>query len=280
MIKRNPVRDDIVHAPHPPLTSYYRTEADRRNWLRRIFDDTAPDYDRIEWLVGFGSGSWYRRQALLRAGLGPGMETLDVGVGTGLVAREAVRIVGDPAKVTGIDPSPGMLKSAQVQRDVRLLEGRAECIPLADNSIDFLSMGYALRHIADLSVAFKECFRVLRPGGRLCILEITRPEGKLASALLKAYLHGVVPTFAKLTARHIDTSRLWHYYWDTIEACASAERVMGTLESAGFANVDRVLGLGIFSEYRGQKPVEQNRAGAALSAALVSSRESVGQDNA
>jgi demethylmenaquinone methyltransferase/2-methoxy-6-polyprenyl-1,4-benzoquinol methylase len=180
------------------------------------------------------------------------------------VARQAVRIVGDPTKVTGIDPSPGMLKSARLPRGVKLLEGRAECIPLADSSIDFLSMGYALRHITDLSVAFKECFRVLKPGGRFCILEITRPEGKLATALLKAYLHGVVPAFAKLTARHVDTSLLWHYYWDTIETCASAERVMGTLESVGFANVDRLLGLGVFSEYRGHKSSEQNPAGAVL----------------
>jgi demethylmenaquinone methyltransferase/2-methoxy-6-polyprenyl-1,4-benzoquinol methylase len=262
MSKRNTARNDIVHAPHPPLTSYYRDEAERRSWLRRIFDDTAPDYDRIERMAGFGSGSWYRRQALIRAGLRPGMETLDVGVGTGLVARQAVRILGDPTKVTGVDPSLGMLASANVPRGVKLLEGSAERIPLADSSIDFLSMGYALRHIADLAVAFEECFRVLKPGGRFCILEITRPEGKFATALLKAYLRGVVPAFAKLTARHVDTSLLWHYYWDTIETCASAERVMGTLESVGFANVDRLLTLGIFSEYRGHKPSEQNPAGA------------------
>jgi demethylmenaquinone methyltransferase/2-methoxy-6-polyprenyl-1,4-benzoquinol methylase len=253
MTDPNGARDDIVHSPHPPLTNYY-TKEDRRGWVRRIFDATASDYDRIESIAAFGSGSWYRRQALLRAGLKPGMVVLDVGVGTGLVARQAARILGDATKVTGIDPSPGMLKSARVPCGVKLVEGSAERVPLPDRSIDFLSMGYALRHIADLSIAFAECFRVLRPGGRLCILEITRPEGRIRAALLKGYLGSIVPALAKLTSRHVDTSLLWHYYWDTIETCAPAERVMRTLESVGFARVDRHIELGIFSEYHAHRP--------------------------
>jgi demethylmenaquinone methyltransferase/2-methoxy-6-polyprenyl-1,4-benzoquinol methylase len=254
MNERNGVGDDIVHAPHPPLTGYYGSEENRRGWVRRIFDNAAPDYDRIEGIVAFGSGSRYRRQALVRAGLKLGMQALDVGVGTGLVARQAAHIVGDPAKVIGIDPSPGMLNSARVPYGVKLMEGSAERIPLPDCSIDFLSMGYALRHIADLSIAFSECFRVLKPRGRLCILEITRPQGRISAALLKGYLGGVVPAFAKVAARHVDSQLLWHYYWDTIENCVSAERVMRTLEGAGFVNVDRHLEWCIFSEYHADTP--------------------------
>lgn len=246
---------EIVHAPHPPLTGYYGRAEDRPGWVRRMFDGTAADYDRIERLIGFGSGSRYRHDALLRAGLQPGMQVLDVGVGTGLVARQAAVIVGDPACVTGLDPSPGMLRNAHVPAGVRLVEGYAENIPYPDASFDFVSMGYALRHIADLSVAFCEFFRVLRPGGRLCILEVTRPEKRFHAALLKCYLHGVVPWLAKLAARQADTPLLWSYYWDTIDTCAAPGGVLHTLESAGFASVHRHLELGIFSEYRAQKPV-------------------------
>src|ERR1700679_1035084 len=100
--------DQTVGAPHPVLSDYYRREEDRRAYVQRIFDETAGDYDRIERLMAFGSGPWYRHRALVAAGLGPGMSVLDIGTGTGLVACEAVKIVGDPALVTGVDPSVGM----------------------------------------------------------------------------------------------------------------------------------------------------------------------------
>lgn len=245
--------NNVVHAPHTPLTEYYRHEDERRGWVNRMFDSTAADYNRIETILGLGTGSWYRRQALQRAGLAHGMQAVDVGVGTGLVARQAAVLVGDPARVTGVDPSAGMLRNAKVPEGVRLVQGSAERIPFPDNSFDFLSMGYALRHISDLSVAFAEFHRVLKPGGRLCILEITCPEKKIQKMLLKGYLRGVVPLLAGLATRNGDTSVLWRYYWDTIEACAAPQSVMHTLQDAGFTGVARHVELGIFSEYQAGK---------------------------
>ena len=245
---------DVVRAPHLPLTGYYQNEAQRRNWVRSLFDGTAADYDRIESIVGLGSGSWYRGAALLRAGLKSGMKVLDVGVGTGLVSRQIARIVGVAELVTGVDPSPGMLQNAQVPAGVRLVRGGVEQLPFAEGSFDFVTMGYALRHVADLSVAFAECARVLRPGGRFCILEITHPDKKFQAALLKGYMRGIVPWLARLTSRNAETPVLWNYYWDTIAACAPPAQVMRTLEDSGFGNVDRHVVLGIFSEYRSDKP--------------------------
>lgn len=248
-----PGNDEVVHAPHPPLTRYYGESENRSCWVQNVFNDTAPDYDRIERLIGFGSGRWYRREALLRAGLAPGMRVLDVGVGTGLVASQAAGIVGDPGLVTGLDPSPGMMDNARLPAGVKLVEGYAERIPLPDASFDFVSMGYALRHIGDLSAAFREFHRVLKPGGRLCLLEITRPENRIKAAMLKAYMRGIVPWLARFASRSGDTPLLWAYYWDTIDACAPPARVISTLEAAGFAEVGRHLELGIFSEYRARK---------------------------
>src|SRR5689334_19463617 len=93
-------------APHEPLTAYYSDEPGRRLWLRAMFDRTASDYDAIERAMAFGSGAWYRNRALRSAGLARGMRVLDVGMGTGLVTKEAVAITGDPSLVTGVDPSP------------------------------------------------------------------------------------------------------------------------------------------------------------------------------
>ena len=243
-----------VHAPHPPLPHYYPDETVRQRWVRDIFDRTAPDYTRIEWLMGFGLGPRYRRDALRRAGLAPGMRFVDVGTGTGLVAREAIRILGDARAVTGVDPSAGMLHETLLPAGVTLLEGSAEALPLPAASADFLSMGYALRHISDLSLAFAEFLRVLAPGGIVCILEITRPVGRLGSAVLKTYLRTVVPALARVVARTPDMPELMRYYWDTIQACVAPEEVMGALENAGFAAVERHVEFGVFTEYRGRKP--------------------------
>ena len=199
--------------------------------------------------MALGSGSWYRRRALSRAGLVSGMRVVDVGVGTGLMAREAARLTGPSGQVTGVDPSAGMMQQATVPPGVKMVLGSAEAIPLPARSADFISMGYALRHVADLGVVFQEFRRVLTPGGRVCILEITAPEGRVGRAVLKSYMRGVIPFAARWIARHRDAPKLMRYYWDTIEACARPNVIIAALRAAGFVDVDRTVSLGIFSEY-------------------------------
>ncbi len=240
-------------APHLPLTGYYASEQDRQTYLRRMFDDTAADYERFEKMLALGSGSRYRRQALQRGGLQPGMTVLDVAVGTGLVAAQACILTGDPSRVTGVDPSPGMMAAGKLPRALKLVEGRAEQLPFPDNHFDFLSMGYALRHVSDLGVAFAEFARVLKPGGRLCILEITPPRNRLGLGLLRAYLRGVIPLLTRAMSRRKETTILWRYHWDSIEACVAPEQVLAALGAAGFQRVRRHLELGIFSEYQAVK---------------------------
>lgn len=237
------------HPPHPNLPRYYANPQDKRSFLRNLFDTTAGDYERVDRLLAFGTGAWYRRRALVRAGLAPGMRMLDVAVGTGLVAREAMRILGTRGGVIGIDPSIGMMMAAGAPA-VALVQGRAEQLPFAAGSFDFVALGYALRHVADLATVFAEFRRVLKPGGRMLILEITQPEGRCARTLLKAYMRGIVPSLARLLARHPETSRLYRYYWDTIEACVPPAEVLRAITATGFVHAERYVELGIFSEYR------------------------------
>ncbi len=249
----NPQADAAVVIPHRVLNEYYASEGQRREFLDDIFDASSQDYDRIEKLIGFGSGPWYRHQALLRAGLAHGMSVIDVGMGTGLVAREAIKIVGSPSLITGVDPSVGMVSHAQLPAGVTVLRGTGEAMPLADASGDFLSMGFALRHLSSLDAAFGEFHRVMRPGARLCLLEITRPRSRFVQALLKVYMKAIVPGIATLWTGRADTRRMWRYYWDTIEACVDPETVMACLDRAGFTQVKRHVELGIFSEYTAVK---------------------------
>jgi demethylmenaquinone methyltransferase/2-methoxy-6-polyprenyl-1,4-benzoquinol methylase len=240
--------------PHEPLPEYYSDEAEHQRFLRHIFDDTAVDYERIEHILAFGSGPRYRRQALQRGGLVSGDQVLDVGIGTGLVAREALALTGPTGRVIGVDPSPGMMERVQLP-GIDLRVGRAEALPCEAASADFLSMGYALRHIADVDAALAEFLRVLRPGGRLLILEISRPEGWRARMVLKAYLGVAVPALAWLVSRKADSARLWRYHWDTIEACIAPAAVLDALSRAGFTAVRRNVALGIFSEYTAVRPL-------------------------
>ena len=239
--------------PHAPLAAYYGSDDEHRAYLRRIFDDTASDYDRIERVLAFGSGALYRRAALQRAGLASGAQVLDVGIGTGLVAREALALIGGEGRLVGVDPSAGMMSQVSLE-GVELICGRAEALPRETASSDFVSMGYALRHIDDVGAAFAEFFRVLRPGGRLLVLEISKPAGRVGTALLKTYMRAVVPTIARVVAHRRDTAQLWRYYWDTIEACIAPEQVLGSLRTAGFESVKRHVELGVFSEYTAVKP--------------------------
>jgi demethylmenaquinone methyltransferase/2-methoxy-6-polyprenyl-1,4-benzoquinol methylase len=242
-----------MQSPHTPLPGYYGDESERQRFLRRIFDDTAADYDRIERLMALGTGPWYRRQALMRAGVGAGQHLLDVGTGTGLLAREALKLVGPAGSVIGVDPSTGMMAEAHLPPGVTLVQGRAEDTGRPADSADMLTMGYALRHVSDVDAAFAEFHRVLRPGGRAVVLEISLPASRWGRVLLKAYMRAVVPLLARLVARRGDTALLWRYYWDTIESCIAPPQVVQALQRAGFTDVQRHVELGIFSEYTARK---------------------------
>ena len=237
-------------APHPPLAHRYARPEEREGFVRSLFDQTAPHYDRIDRIFSLGTGPGYRRRALREAGLKPGMRVLDVAVGTGLVARQAVAITGNPALVTGLDPSEGMLAEARRSLPgVTLIQGRAERIPLPDASVDFLSMGYALRHVGDLAAAFSEYRRVLRPGGTALILEIGRPESRMARTIARFYMGAAIPALCWLAAPRHRSGELMRYYWETIEACVPAETILGAMRDAGFADAACTTELEVFRAY-------------------------------
>jgi demethylmenaquinone methyltransferase / 2-methoxy-6-polyprenyl-1,4-benzoquinol methylase len=239
----------MPQAPHPPLTSYYGEQRARPSWVRDIFNRTAGDYDRVEAAMSAGSGARYRRWALERAGLRAGMKCVDVGSGTGLVAKQAAQLVGETGSVIGVDPSVGMLIAGAFPSTIPTVAGAGERLPLADAQFDFLSMGYALRHVADIAAAFAEFHRVLKPGGRLCILEISRPRRRVTTAVLKLYMRVFVPLVTRVVAKHAATPTLMRYYWDTIEACMPPAELIKALQVAGFRQVERRVEFGIFSEY-------------------------------
>jgi len=238
----------------PRLRPYFQTEEERRRVTQAMFNEAAGGYDNAEGLTALGSGAWYRREVLRRCGLREGMSLLDVAAGTGLVTVAGVELVGPTGRVIALDPSPGMLAELCKKVTVETIEGFAEAIPLPDGQIDFVSMGYALRHVGNLDQAFSEYLRVLKPGGKVCLMEISRPRTRLLRGLLWFHISVLVPLMARLTGRHADVKRLWAYYGDTIEAALDPDTLLEALRRAGFADVACSVSLGVFREYTGVKP--------------------------
>lgn len=238
-------------APHRELPQYYGNAPERRRFVDELFDTTARDYEWINSIMSFGSGPWYRRDALERSGLRAGMKLLDVCVGTGLVGRSARQIVGDTGAVFGLDASMGMLAQARVGGGLDLVQAYAEALPIRDQSLDFVSMGYALRHVADLVATFEEYRRVLKPGGRLMILEITRPRARVPYLFTRLYMSAALPVIARLRGRKAQT--LMQYFWDTIDQCVSPEEILQALVEAGFRNPERQTMFDTLSEYTAER---------------------------
>ncbi|HEV8541100.1 MAG TPA: class I SAM-dependent methyltransferase, partial [Verrucomicrobiae bacterium] len=118
---------DVSHRPHRPLTEFYSATRERSDYLANLFDNSASHYDWISALLAFGTDARYRRAALGKAGLKPGMRMLDVATGTGLTARAALQLGLDRDSVFGLDPSTGML--SQNRAGILLFRGFGEKLP-------------------------------------------------------------------------------------------------------------------------------------------------------
>lgn len=249
---------DRVHGsastvPHPDLLEYYPGSAARRRFVDGLFDRAAPHYAWINRFLSLGSGTWYRKDALRRAGVGPGMAVLDVATGNGVVAGAARKLVGASGRVIGADASLGMLREARKRLAAYpATQGLAEELPLAGGSVDAVSMGYALRHVRDLEETFREYHRVLRPGGVLLVLELSRPpRGTFTYSAVRFYLKTLMPGLARLGGK--DAEVMMRYFWDTIESCVPPESILTALAAAGFQQPQRQVLFNVFSEFTARK---------------------------
>lgn len=239
--------------PHPPLTSFYSAPQERPEYIAHLFNASAAHYDWISAVLSFGTDKMYRREALRKAGLKPGMRLLDVATGTGLVAQAALQLGIPPGDIAGVDPSPGMLGENQRKNPIQLFRGFGEHLPFRDGSFDFISMGYALRHVESLDKLFAEFRRVLRPGGRALVLEISRPDSAAVYSALKLFMGRLLPIVGRYRAKGPELEELMKYYWATIDECVPPAQIVTALEKASFNKVERRRFGPLLNDYYAEK---------------------------
>lgn len=253
-MEKRSVTAEVRVPPHPPLRHYYERNELRQSFLNDLFNRTASHYRLIDKATAFGSGLWYRRKALHEAGLAPGMRVLDVACGPGLVTQCALDLVGPTGHVIGLDPSLGMLREGKKGPCRNLIRAVGEQLPFLDHSFDFLSMGYALRHVSDLQVAFREFRRVLKDGGTILLLEISIPRSATLSCLSRFYLKIVLGAVFAVTTGNRDMRTLMGYWWDTMEHCVPPGRILDSLREVGFVRCElKEWFSGLLRDYRAVK---------------------------
>jgi len=160
----------------------------RNRAVRQMFDRIAPRYDMVNRVLTFGLDRGWRRRAVAALGLAPGSVVLDVGCGTGDFCRD-LQAAGHRA--VGFDLSEGMLRAADGSLRLVLADGLR--LPVPDAVADGVTCGFALRNVVDPAGLFLELARVLRPGGRMALVEVAEPSWKPARAVHRLYFHKVVP---------------------------------------------------------------------------------------
>ena len=229
--------------------SYYASPAEKQDFLRTIFDRTASHYEAVARWGWFCSGEIYRLNALRRAGVTPDMKVIDVASGTGSVARAFMKILNSPDQIVCVEPSAGMIAESRKTVPAIHHQATAESLPVPDEAFDFLSMGFALRHVDDLEETFREFRRVLKDGGKVLIMDVTTPENRIGQFFFGAYFKHMLPLFTLLISRDREAYRLMKYYWDTMDQMVDREEIVKILRESGFRKADHKVLLGCFSEY-------------------------------
>jgi demethylmenaquinone methyltransferase / 2-methoxy-6-polyprenyl-1,4-benzoquinol methylase len=204
---------------------------DKHRAVEAMFDRIAPRYDRLNRIISLGQDRRWRRDTVASLRLTPGATVLDVGCGTGDLCDVVAAAGYAPV---GVDFSAGMLAAAHTRAP--LTRADALALPVPDASVDAVVSGFALRNFVDLDGFFRECTRVLRPGGRLAALETGEPANPLLRAGHHLWFRRVVPLVGATLAHDADAYR---YLPESTAYLPPPTDLLALVEAAGFDAVGR-----------------------------------------
>ena len=201
----------------------------------------------------------WKRMTIEMSGVRKGHKVLDIAGGTGDLAAKFSRIVGPEGTVVLADINDSMLKVGRdrlvdrgIVDNVRFSQADAQYLPFPDNTFDVITIAFGLRNVTDKDMALRSMLRVLKPGGKLLILEFSKPKNPLLSKVYDTYSFNILPKLGKLFANDADS---YQYLAESIRMHPDQKTLLDMLNTAGFANSDfhNMTG-GVVALHRGVKP--------------------------
>jgi len=242
---------------HDTIVPFKDSELSKKQQVAAMFDKIAFRYDFLNRFLSAGIDVSWRKKAIKQLKALQPQYILDVATGTGDVAILAEKMMR-PVKITGIDISEGMLdigrKKVQklgLQNKIELLQGDSETISFADDSFDAITVAFGVRNFQNLEKGLTEMLRVLKPGGKLVVLEFSRPKQLIFKTIYNLYMKTIAPGFGKLIAKNKDA---YQYLNDSVQRFPEGKDFIGILNKTGYKLTDyKTLTFGICSIYWGNK---------------------------
>ena len=210
------------------------TGQERASYVQNMFTRIAGRYDLMNRLMTGGQDVRWRRQVIRLARLRPGSSLLDLGTGTGDLAREALAQV-PRARVVAADFTLEMMRVGQKRGSLDFSSADALRLPFPDASFDAVVSGFLMRNVIDLQKALEEQLRVIKRGGRIVVLDTTRPRKNMLSPLIWLHMHVVIPLLGRILT---GSSEAYRYLPETTEGFVTAENLASRMAVAGFKKID------------------------------------------
>jgi demethylmenaquinone methyltransferase/2-methoxy-6-polyprenyl-1,4-benzoquinol methylase len=233
--QRHPERTDD---PSDPAACPLYT-GDKERYVREMFAGIAPQYDRLNAILSFNRHKSWRRLAVRLSGAQPGARCLDVCTGTGDFAIDLAQVVGPTGRVVGADFCAPMIrrgldKTARARGGrIAMMVANAEALPYPSDAFDIATVGFGIRNVAHIDRAVAEMARVVKPGGRVVILEFNRPPEAWYRPFVDLYLFHVLPRIGGLFSRR----EAYTYLPESMKHFVSREELTATMLRAGLRDV-------------------------------------------
>ena len=224
-----------------------------------VFHSVADNYDLMNDLMSAGIHRLWKHMTIEMSGVRKGHKVLDIAGGTGDLAAKFSKIVGSEGSVVLADINESMLKVGRdrlidrgITENVTFSQADAQYLPFPDNTFNVITIAFGLRNVTDKDMALRSMLRVLKPGGKLLILEFSKPTSSLLSKIYDTYSFNVLPRLGKVFANDSDS---YKYLAESIRMHPDQSTLLQMLDSAGFENTDfhNMTG-GVVALHRGIKP--------------------------